>query len=254
MPAFTWPSTLYAVNCIAGFPIFHDIDPETWLMERPKSTETGCLLLVDVFGNQCETFDQFDFKRTIIDAAHGYGLPNLGRRGIAEVVSLSFSKVVTAMEGGMILTDDDKLAETARELRRLTARMTEISALIAQKSIVDLDSDVARKNILSYKKHITVSHKCQHVVSGTNNSVFCIVLEDSAIRDAIRIALGKAGVETKVYYDPLQDGHFYTDVLYSRILALPIHSGVTEHIEKIIQIINMAGRSARTPGKEFLTR
>jgi len=253
LPSFTWPSTLYAVNCLGGIPLFHDINPNTWLMEEIHHNH-GKLLLVDTFGNMAENDESFNKEDVIVDAAHGYGLPDLGHRGVAEVVSLSFTKVVTGMEGGMILTDDDQLAETAKELRRLTARMTEISALVALKSIEDFDKSIAQGNILSYKKHITVSHRCQHVSTATNNSVFSIVLEDTATRDAIRLALGKAGCETKVYYDPLQDGHLCTDLLYSRILALPIHGGVTEHIEEIIEIINRAGRSARTPGKEFLTR
>ena len=142
MPAFTWPSTLYAVKCSNNIPIFHDIDPDSWLMDDDfgKLTEDDCIVPVDIFGNMAEHSDNFAIENTIIDAAHGFGLECLGKRGIAEVVSLSFTKVVTGMEGGMILTDDDELAETATELRRLSARMGEINALIAMESIRNYDA------------------------------------------------------------------------------------------------------------------
>jgi dTDP-4-amino-4,6-dideoxygalactose transaminase len=157
------------------------------------------------------------------------------------------------MEGGMILTNDDKLAETATELRRLTARMGEINALIGLGSMTSYDRRLVLNIINYYKKHITVSYRCQQPLSDTNNSVFAIAFDDTATRDAIRLALGKAGCETKVYYDPLKDGLPNTDMLYSRILALPIHEDVCKDQDEIIEIINRAGRTGRTPGKKFLT-
>lgn len=252
LPAFTWPSTLYAVNCVAGEPIFHDIDPDTWLMKEPHHNH-GKVLLVDTFGSMAEHFEGFDHRNTIIDAAHGFGNPHLGKRGIAEVVSLSFTKVVMGMEGGMILTDDDELAETATELRRLSGRMGEINALIAMDSIRNYDPSVAQFAINHYKKSITVPYKCQKVLNDTSNSVFSLRFETSTVRDAIRIALEKKGIETKVYHEPLQKGHPESEKLYNTILSLPVHSDAYAVQDDIIEIINMAGRSARTPGMRFLT-
>lgn len=251
LPSFTWPSTLYAVNCIGGTPIFRDIDPDTWLMREPQHF-FGKLLLVDVFGNQAEPSARYAKKDTIIDAAHGFGLPNLGKRGIAEVVSLSFTKVVTGMEGGMILTDDDALAETATELRRLSGRMGEINALVAMQSIRNYDPSIASFAVRNYKKNISIPYRCQEIPNATNNSVFGVRFENTAIRDAVRIALEKNGIETKVYYDPLQRGFPETESLYSTILSLPVHKDAYAIQTDIIEIINSAGASARTPGMRFL--
>jgi dTDP-4-amino-4,6-dideoxygalactose transaminase len=252
LPAFTWPSTLYAVDCIGGEPILHDMDPDTWLMEEPHHNH-GKLLLVDTFGNMAENFDGFAKKNTIVDAAHGFGLPLLGKRGIAEVVSLSFTKVVTGMEGGMILTDDDELAATAIELRRLTARMGEINALVAMQSIENYDPAKIRSVVNHFKKHITVPFRCQEVPNCTNNSVFSLRFKSTVTRDAIRIALERAGIETKVYYDPLERGHTETEKLYGTILSIPTHGDVWGFEDEIIEIINTAGR-IRTPGMEYLSR
>jgi dTDP-4-amino-4,6-dideoxygalactose transaminase len=252
LPSFTWPSTLYAIQCNGNHPIFTDIDSQTWLASGLVNAERA--VIIDTFGNQFTPDSTMKKEDLIIDAAHGYGLPNLGKRGLAEVVSLSFTKVVTAMEGGIILTDNDELAETARELRRLSGRMGEINALIALQSIKNYNPEATKSIINYYKKHITVPHRCQEVVNDTNNSVFSMLFSDSAVRDAIRIALAKAGVETKVYYDPLKKGFPNTEDIYSRILSLPIHRDVPEWQDRIIEIINTAGRGARTPGKEFLTK
>jgi len=177
----------------------------------------------------------------------------LGHRGLAEIVSLSFTKVVTGMEGGMILTNNDTLAETATELRRLSGRMGEINALIALDSIKNYEPSVTQFVINHYKKHISVPYKCQTIASDTNNSVFSVRFETTAVRDAIRIALEKQGVETKVYYDPLQRGHPETERLYNTILSIPTHTEASRHQEQIIEIINEVGRSARTPGMSYLT-
>ena len=253
IPSFTWPSTLYAVNCNGNRAICHDIEPDTWLMTDPqKFGKDDCIVPVDIFGNQAPVHIDFPKEKRIYDAAHGYGLSDLGKRGIAEVVSLSFTKVVTSMEGGMILTDDDELADTATELRRLSGRMGEINALVALKSIENYKPNETSFAVNHYKKHIMVPHKCQEVLTDTNNSVFSLLYNNSVVRDTIRIALEKAGVETKVYYDPLFRGYRNTEDIYSRILSLPTHEKAMEHQDDIIEIINTAGRGAGTPGKEFL--
>jgi dTDP-4-amino-4,6-dideoxygalactose transaminase len=253
LPAFTWPSTLYAVNCVGGEPIFHDIDPDTWLMQEPHHNH-GKLLMVDTFGNQAPVFDGFDYRNRIYDAAHGYGIDNLGKRGIAEVVSLSFTKVVTGMEGGMILTDNDELAETATELRRLSGRMGEINALIAMKSIENYRPSVTQFAINYYKKNITVPHRCQEVLSDTSNSVFSLRFESASVRDGIRIALEKEGVETKVYHEPLRRGLVHSEMLYNTILSIPTHTDAVAYQGDIVDIINEAGCGARTPGMGFLAQ
>lgn len=257
LPSFTWPSTLYALQCNANTPRFLDVNPETWLAEC-KGTYVDKMIAVDTFGNEapryCDMSQRYSPSDVIYDAAHGYNLPNLGKRGLAEVVSLSFTKVVTSMEGGVILTDDGELAEIAVELRRLSGRMGEINALMFLRSLELYRPEREMAVINEYKKGIKVPYKCQQAVTGTNNSVFSLLFESNAVRDAIRIALAKADIETKVYYDPLKNGFPNTEDIYSRILSLPIHKGVPAWQDSIIEIINTAGRGAKTPGKEFLTQ
>lgn len=252
LPAFTWPSTLYALECNGNIPVFNDINKNTWLVDCEGICDH--IISVDTFGSEAPFSHSGPDENVIYDAAHSYGNPNLGQRGLAEVVSLSFTKNVTATEGGMILTNDDNLAETATELRRLSGRMEEINALIAMGSIKQYDDNSDFQRINYYEKHICVPHKKQLCESYSSLSVYSIMFEDRITRDAVRVALAKAGCETKVYYDPLISGLPSTDYVYDRILSLPIHEGVKEVQDEIIEIINTAARGAKTPGKDFLTK
>ena len=50
LPAFTWPSTLYAIECAGGIPVMCDIDRKTWQMVLPEKVDFA--VPVDIFGNQ----------------------------------------------------------------------------------------------------------------------------------------------------------------------------------------------------------
>jgi dTDP-4-amino-4,6-dideoxygalactose transaminase len=212
-----------------------------------------CVIPVDIFGSKANVYSAFPIENRIYDAAHSYGIEGLGHRGIAEVVSLSFTKVITAMEGGMILTNDDKLADTARELRRLSGRMGEINALVALQSIerYKITTDRRQDVVGKYIHGINIPYDTQLINTTTNYSVFSMLFKETTTRNSVMKALTENGVETKVYYDPLFPGLQNTDYVYNRILSLPTHSGINpSDVKKIIKIINESAET--TPGKNYL--
>jgi 3-dehydro-glucose-6-phosphate--glutamate transaminase len=261
VPAFTWPSTIFAIESNVGnTPVFCDIDPKTWLID-PNSLDKNsydAVIAVDTFGN--EAFVKTD-KPVIYDAAHGFDVKDLGHRGLAEVISFSFTKVVSASEGGMILTNDKAFAETASELRRLSSRMEEINAVIALRSIKNYKTNQQKKlDIIGfYKENLLFDFNLQEIPICTNNSVFSILLPSTHIRNAIVSALNKNNIEYKVYYEPLVEGLPNTDRIYSRILALPTYADIRPVQNKICKVINSTvkdishGSFVRfTPGKKYL--
>lgn len=237
LPAFTWPSTMYAIDCCKiATPIFTDVDPKTWCMTSVPE-EADAAIVVDTFGNRAEVDTD---KPIIYDAAHAYGLVGLGNRGIAEVVSLAMTKAVTGMQGGVILTNDDLLAEKAREMVKMFAKITEINAYIALTSMEDYDESLTKRfNVVKkYCELFNISYELQEIPVKTNLSVFAILMENKEKRDRAVTILKELGVETKVYYKPLVTGFPNTDNIYSRILALPTWAGIEKHILEICVAIN----------------
>ncbi|MFH1601774.1 MAG: DegT/DnrJ/EryC1/StrS family aminotransferase [Candidatus Shapirobacteria bacterium] len=258
LPSFTWPSTVFAAESSGNIPIFCDIDPETWLIDlsllSPKNYDA--VVAVDVFGNQAQVKTD---KPVIYDAAHGFGLKMLGKRGLAEVVSFSFTKVVTAMDGGMILTDDDEVADIAKELRRLSSRMGEINAVVCLRSLKNYkrNQELKLENIQKYCELLSFEYTIQKIPVVTNHSVFSIVLPNQQMRDAIIKAFEENDIEVKAYYEPLVGGLPNTDSVFARIISFPIYPAVKDHIAKICDIANnaVAGTVDKyVQGKRYLVK
>ena len=240
VPAFTWPSTLYALQTNHCNVVFADLDPDTWLMDPGSMSESvDYYMPVDVFGNQWLA-DPGDDTPVIMDAAHGFNLPLLGKRGLFEVVSLSHTKIPTAGEGGLILTQDAGLADQARELRRLASRMNEFCAIVALESIRQYEEMVEqRAQIMAwYDSELKIPFIRQKIESATSASVYALRISDRALRRRISIALDVGRVEYKIYYDPLTSGLPHTDCLYSEILCLPVYPKIKKHLPYITSLIN----------------
>lgn len=269
VPAFTWPSTIFAIESnIGNSPVFCDIDRNTWLIDLGNidADSYDAILAVDTFGNQAEVKSN---KPVIYDAAHGFNLKNLGHRGIAEVVSFSFTKVVSTSEGGIILTNNAEIASTAYELRRLSSRMAEINALIGIRSIKNYEINQQQKlNIIQkYIDNLDFDFHLQQIPTSTNNSVFSLIATNSHTRNLIAKALKENNIETKIYYEPLIEGLPNTDWVYAHIISLPTYPAIAPQQEHICKVINdsvqnafkvspeggeILSQSVPTPGKRYL--
>lgn len=246
VPAFTWFSTPYAITCNYNIPSFIDINKNTWLMEEFDHNYVDAIVSVDILGSRSFVDTTLPI---IYDAAHGFGIPDLGHRGIVEVLSLSYTKVVQGMQGGAILTNDKEIAEKCRLMVHRYGKITEINALVAQKSLDDWSTNqAARENIIQqYRESIKVPFVEQET-DFTNYSVYSLLFETNKLRDKIRHALDKNDVETKIYYQPtVEDNDYFKrrvptsfDIFY-RSLSLPVYPGLGENqVEFISSTINGA--------------
>lgn len=138
----TSPNTFLAsANCIAfcqGTPRFADIDPVTYCISPKKieeaiSPKTRVLIPVHFAGHPCEMESIRDIAENknlyiIEDAAHALGSKWQDKEGVwhkvgscshSHITTFSFHpvKTITTGEGGMILTNDKKIAEKCRLLR-----------------------------------------------------------------------------------------------------------------------------------------
>lgn len=132
VPTNTFFATAAAVVHAGGNPVLVDMDPESFAV-RPEDVEkkitpkTAGLIVVHIGGiisGRIKDIQELCKKKGIWlveDAAHAHGSSYKGVKAGAFGIAGSFSfyptKVMTSAEGGMIVTDDDKIAEEARIYR-----------------------------------------------------------------------------------------------------------------------------------------
>ncbi len=136
MPTFTIISCAMAVTKLGVVPVLVDSDLSTWNMnvediEARITSRTKAIMVVHLYGlpaemdKVLEIAKKYDLK-VIEDAAemHGqtYGGKPCGSFGDISIFSFYPNKHITTGEGGMIVTDDEKLAERCRSLRNLCFR------------------------------------------------------------------------------------------------------------------------------------
>jgi UDP-4-amino-4,6-dideoxy-N-acetyl-beta-L-altrosamine transaminase len=138
--AITTPMTFCATaNCIlyqGATPVFADVSPDTLNLDpeevsKKLSSRTKAIIAVDYAGHPAALDELGQLAKTqvpqerspllIEDACHALGAEYQGRRvgGIADMTVFSFHPVkhLTTGEGGMVSTNDARLAETLRRFR-----------------------------------------------------------------------------------------------------------------------------------------
>lgn len=132
----TTPYTFFAtVSCILNhyaFPVFVDIDPETYQIDSKKieaaiTKRTKAIIPVHFAGNMPDMNSIMKIAKkyklkVIEDAAQAHGSSykdgrNAGSIGDMGIFSFQQSKNLTSGEGGIITTNDDDLADLAWSLR-----------------------------------------------------------------------------------------------------------------------------------------
>ena len=133
MPTFTIISC--ALACIYNNlkPVLVDCEPDAWNMnvsqiEEKITNKTEAIMVVHIYGHPVEMNSVIEIAKKynlyiIEDAAEAIGAEYKGQRcgsfGDLSCFSFYANKTITTGEGGMVLTDDNKLAEKLRQLRNL---------------------------------------------------------------------------------------------------------------------------------------
>lgn len=174
MPTFTIISCAMAVTKVGGIPVLVDTDFSTWNMkvdeiESRITPRTKAIMLVHLYGLPVEVdkvlllAKKYHLK-VIEDAAEMHGQTYKGEPcgSFGDISTFSFypNKHITTGEGGMIVTNEEKLAEKCRSLRNLcfrkdvryvhdeisdNYRFTNIQAAVGLAQLERLDEFVERK-------------------------------------------------------------------------------------------------------------
>ena len=175
VPALTFVASATAIALVNGIPVFVDVDPTTFnidpdALEAAITARTKAAVVVHNGGypadmDRIHAIAQARGITIIEDAAHAHGSEWRGKRvgALSGLGTFSFQafKALTAGEGGMVITNDQELAEKAfsfhnigripgrpfYEFHRLASnlRMTEWQAAILLAQLSRFDEQVATR-------------------------------------------------------------------------------------------------------------
>lgn len=230
---FTFVATAEAVRMVGATPIFVDIDRETYNLdatqvERCIGEKTKAILPVHLYGLAAEMqvlnelAASHDLK-VVEDVAQACGGTLQGRLlgtwGDAAAFSFFPSKTLGAFgDGGLIATNDDRIAEAARMLRvhgaprkhhveavGYNSRLDEIQAAVLRVKLRHLDecNGARRERAARYDEALSDVASIQVPCEGGDASHVYhqyTVRITGGHRDAVRGRMASAGVQTGVYY------------------------------------------------------
>ncbi len=130
-PAVTWATTVWPIANLGLTPVPVDVGPETFTIDPAQveaaiTPKTRAILLVHLLGRPCDMEAITAIARrhdlvVIEDCCEAHGASYRGKKvgsfGLAGTYSFYFSHHISTIEGGMIVTDDDELAQLPRSLR-----------------------------------------------------------------------------------------------------------------------------------------
>jgi dTDP-4-amino-4,6-dideoxygalactose transaminase len=279
VPSFIFLAAPAAIVWAGLEPVFVDVDPATFTVDPAAvaaavTDRTAAILACHTFGCPCDmpALERIAFRAgvpLVVDAAHGLGSAVGGRPvgagGLAQVFSLSPTKLVVAGEGGLVATDCDCLAAALRVAREygndgaygcampgLNARLPEISAILARASLARLDRVAGQRRAATAAYRDALAGvpglSFQSIPAGATSSwkdfVVAIDPDHCGIdRDTLRERLAARGIETRAYYSPAahQMDAFrgfarpgqrlpVTDRLAATLVALPMGVHVTPDV------------------------
>ncbi|MEX2649728.1 MAG: DegT/DnrJ/EryC1/StrS family aminotransferase [Alphaproteobacteria bacterium] len=180
LPPTTMSATAMAPLVYGGIPVFADIEPATFcldtgVVEAGITSRTRAILAVNLFGHPAPLarLRGLADRRGLMlveDSAQAPAAAENGRRcgtvGHIGVYTLNWHKHIHTGEGGMVVTDDDKIAERLRRIRNhgenvvghgddlanmvgFNFRLTELQAAIGSVQLRDLARHVERRRRLA---------------------------------------------------------------------------------------------------------
>lgn len=175
LPSFTIISPAFSLIRAGLLPVLVDSDLSSWNMDVSKieekiTSKTKAILVVHIYGLPVDINPVIELCKKynlllIEDAAEMHGQTYFGRKcgsfGDISIVSFYPNKHITTGEGGMVLTDNSKLADRAKKLRNLAFepnyprfvhfemgwnyRMTNMQAAVGLAQLEKIEEHIVRK-------------------------------------------------------------------------------------------------------------
>ena len=267
MPAFTIISCATSIVRAGAIPVLVDCDQDTFNMdvsqvERLITDKTKAILLVHIYGITTQLDDLVALAkkyklRLIEDAAemHGqtYKSRSCGSFGDISITSFYANKLITSGEGGMLMTNDEVLADKARKLRNLyfdnakrfiheelgwNYRMTNLQAAVGLAQLEKIDELAKMKRRVGeiYLNELEGVDGLQLPLYENDDCknifwVFPIVLNESYLGNAFEFSklLQEKGVGTRPFFWPMHKQPVFLKMGFFKEDCHPISEYIAEY-------------------------
>ncbi|MFZ0035021.1 MAG: DegT/DnrJ/EryC1/StrS family aminotransferase [Sedimentisphaerales bacterium] len=279
VPPFTFIASATTIMMAGAKPVFVDIDPKTLNIDPAKiksaiTKKTKTIMPVEAFGSPAD-FDKIcqiakKNNLTILeDSCEALGSELNGKKagtfGKMSVFAFYPNKQITTGEGGMILTDDDDLADMCVSLRNqgrgktgawlsherlgYNFRLSDINAVLGTVQLSRIDEIKAKRKQVAKWYQEMLSDDDRLIVPteppGCNISWFVFVIQltkkfSQKQRDGILEAMRAKGIQVSNYFSPVhlqpfmadrfgyKQGDFpVTESVAERTIALPFYNNLS---------------------------
>ena len=288
VPSFTFIATAHALQWQGIVPVFCEIDPDTHTLDVSRlesriTPQTGGIIGVHLWGRACDVTgiealaERYNLP-VIYDAAHAFGCSSGGRMiggfGRAEVLSFHATKFINSFEGGAVVTNDEELAQHARQMRNFgfagydnvielgtNGKLNEACAAMGLTSLESFDEFVAvnRRNYEAYVRQLSGIAGLSVIVYNErefNNYQYVVlgISEDLPLSrdDLIQLLFAENVLARRYFYPGCHRMEPYrtlypdageqlpqTEAVCRRVLSLPTGTATTlADIERICQLLS----------------
>ena len=272
---FTFPATALAIQLAGGIPILSDVDKSTMnitkeIVESGREKNIKTIMPVSLFGNPLSLEFYSMMKKGIMiieDAATNLGT-KIGNKYVGELANITcFSfhprKIITTGEGGMITTNDSKIASKIKSYKTFGKRNNKFVDDGTNYKLSDIQSAIGIEQIKKIEKIIkkrrTKAKYYSELLESIDNieiqeetpkarhtyQSFTCIINKFGYRDKIIKQLAKNNVESQIgtyalhclprfkkciRNNKLENSEF----LYKNSISLPLHEELTEKDQKFI--------------------
>jgi len=274
--AFSFVASASCILMLGAKPVFCDIDPKTYNLDPDRiegrmTKKTKAIIVVHLYGQPCDMKPILDVAGdrdvfVIEDACQAHGAEYYGKKvgSLGDVGCFSFypTKNITTGEGGMITTDNGKIAEKARmiinhgqkvrylhEILGYNYRMTDIAAALGNIQLKKLDTlnekrrdnarlydgelkGVENPYVMDHVKH--VYH--QYTIRVKNRRKFIKHLKNNEVGYGIYYPM-------PIHKQPLFKGYDIAlpnaERASREVISIPVHPSLSKgELEKIVEVVN----------------
>jgi perosamine synthetase len=290
----TFAATANAILSTGATPVFVDIEPDTYLIDAARieaaiTPRTRAIVPVHLFGlvadmDMIGAIADRHGLAVVEDACQAHLATYRGRVAGSfghGAFSLYATKNMTTAEGGLITTNDDRLADWLRlyrnqgmrtryefEMLGYNFRMTDLAATIGTVQLGKLSRNTARRQAIARtydEAFAALPVRVPVIPDGRTHVYHQYTVDVGTERDAILAELREAGVGADVYYPLPVHRQAYilerglhadlpvTDAAAARTIALPMFPGLTDP-EQATVIAALTAAVERHAGTTAATR